>query len=415
MATLLSNKSFVRRHVFVVLMVVAWIVAAVFIVVQYGRERSIRISMLDEELQTVNRNILLHYPDLDQVALPAGRALRITVIDTAGRVMYDNVSREALRINHLSRPEVAEALAHGRGYTVDRFSESNSTEYFYSATSSGSLVVRTALPYEASLSAMLRADGGFFLFLAALTLLLAALAVYQHRVALRREDDMVRIKRQLTNNINHELKTPVASVMVCLETLLAHPDMGRKQQRDFTERAMREAERLKSLLDDVSTITRLDDGERMIETETLCLNDIIDEAVETARLRPEAENFYFDIQMPARVEMRGNAGLLRSVFTNLLVNALSYSEGNEVRVCLLSADNQRAVVEVSDNGVGVPEEHLSHIFERFYRIDKGRSRRSGGTGLGLAIVKNAVLFHHGTIRVENHNGLRFEISLPLGI
>lgn len=409
MATRLSNKGFIGRHFVGVMVGLVLIVALLFVVMQYHRERELRINMLNEELEIVNQSILRNYPDLSRVALPRDNDLRITVIRRDGTVVYDNKSRAAFSENHLNRPEVKKALAEGSGCSVDRKSESNSTEYFYSATRGDSLIVRTALPYNVSLGPMLLADFWFFVFMALITTLLAIVAIREHRVALRRRDDRDRIKRQLTNNINHELKTPVASVLVCLETVLDHPDLDEAHRLTFLNRAMGEAHRLESLLADVATIARLDDGNRVIRTEPICLNDIVAEAVDEARLRPEAAHFYFDVNMPEPITMEGNASLMSSVFQNLISNAMSYSEGNEITIRHIASRRDATVIEVSDNGVGVPEEHLEHIFERFYRIDKGRSRGKGGTGLGLSIVKNAVLFHHGTIRAVNDHGLKFEI------
>ena len=110
--------------------------------------------------------------------------------------------------------------------------------------------------------------------------------------------------------------------------------------------------------------------------------------------------------------MEGNEALLESVFDNLISNAVSYSGGSRIEIRLLQADDRRIVITLSDNGSGVPNEHLPHLFERFYRIDKGRSRANGGTGLGLSIVKNAVAIHGGTISAANlrNGGLLFTIA-----
>ena len=114
-----------------------------------------------------------------------------------------------------------------------------------------------------------------------------------------------------------------------------------------------------------------------------------------------------------RLPITGNASLLEAVFNNLIDNAIAYSGGTVVRIRLLRADERRIELELSDNGVGVAPEHLPRLFERFYRIDKGRSRAAGGTGLGLSIVKNAITLHGGTIVAENiaTGGLRFRITL----
>ena len=114
--------------------------------------------------------------------------------------------------------------------------------------------------------------------------------------------------------------------------------------------------------------------------------------------------------------MTGNPSLLETVFDNLIENSISYSGGNEIKIRLISDENEKVTIAFSDNGTGVPSEHLPRLFERFYRIDKGRSRSAGGTGLGLSIVKNAVLLHGGSITADNlkTGGLTFRITLSTG-
>lgn len=411
----LLNKFNVRKHLFAILLLFSWVIAIGFILIQYNREKSIRAEMLNEQLQIINSQLLRQYPDLQNIDTPFDD-IRITVIDTDGKVKYDNATQDIPQSNHLSRPEVKNALSTGKGFTIERVSESNDVEYFYSATLGNGIIVRTAVPYDMSLREMLMGDNVFFWFMGILTLLLCGMALFQHRNAIHEENEKTRIKKQLTNNINHELKTPVASIQVCLETLLSHPEMPDEKRTEFIQRCYNNAERLRRLLVDVSTITRLDDGAQKIDREVVCLNDIIKEVIDEEKLRPESKNFHFNISLQQTVDVNGNSPLLNSLFRNLIDNAMAYSEGNEVKIALTVKKNvKECLLELNDNGIGIAEEHLPHIFERFYRIDKGRSRRTGGTGLGLSIVKNTVLFHGGTISAENlvNGGLMFKISLPI--
>lgn len=225
-----------------------------------------------------------------------------------------------------------------------------------------------------------------------------------------------RIKKQLTNNINHELKTPIASIRICVETLLTHKNLSVEKQVLFLQRCLTNIDRLQRLLTDVSILTRMDDGSAMIVKEPLNLTDIINDVVEDRRIFASTKGITIDNGITDPIFMSGNSTLLEAVFNNLIDNAIIYSEGTSVRLSLIGDYSDKVVISLSDNGVGVPKEHLLRIFERFYRIDKGRSRAAGGTGLGLSIVKNAVILHGGSITARNFvsGGLCFEITLPKG-
>ena len=194
-------------------------------------------------------------------------------------------------------------------------------------------------------------------------------------------------------------------MLVCLDLLREFPNLSMEKKRIFFDRLCANAQRLNSLLKDVSVITRMDEGERMIEKGPVAVDRIVNDVVVEERLRTDMSII---ADVPPLV-VNGNSGLLESVFRNLIDNAISYSGGTEIRI---SADSEGNFT-VRDNGTGVPDEHLPHIFERFYRVDKGRSRAMGGTGLGLSIVRNAVAIHGGTVRVSNDGGLRFDFTIPV--
>lgn len=235
----------------------------------------------------------------------------------------------------------------------------------------------------------------------------------EHSAAIHEQKEKERIKKQLTNNINHELKTPVASIQVCLETLLAHDNLPEEKRREFLLRCLSNSERLRSLLADVSLITRMDDGSEAIGMERVDLAKIIAEAVAECEPIASAKGIRLINESDGPAEIRGNASLLFSVIRNLLDNAIAYSGATEIDISRFRRMPGGFSFTVGDNGCGVDSEHLPRLFERFYRIDKGRSRTAGGTGLGLSIVKNAVLLHGGTISVENRamGGLLFRIFL----
>lgn len=398
--------------------------------------------------------------------------LRVSIIGSSGKVFFDNSLDSLPAGNHLSRPEIVSALKSGTGYTIRRHSQTTDGSYFYSALSDGHRIVRSAVPYSVSLQELLQVDRGFLWFMFGLTLALSIIGYFatrrlghtisrlnrfaekaergervyaddpfprdelgdisrhivqlyahlqeaiadrdrQHELALHEEQEKIRIKKQLTNNINHELKTPVAAIQICLETLLMHPELTEEKRRDFLTRCQANSERLRRLLADVATITRIDEGSSMIQKEPVCLNDLIEEMVRDYELHSPESSLRIHTDLPTRVELSGNLSLLNSIFRNLTDNANAYSGGQNIYIRLLENTPEFCRISFADDGTGIGEQHLSRIFERFYRIDKGRSRKMGGTGLGLSIVKNAVLFHGGSITANNlpEGGLKFEFTL----
>ena len=236
----------------------------------------------------------------------------------------------------------------------------------------------------------------------------------EHNKALHEQQEKLRIKRQLTNNINHELKTPVAAIQGYLETMISSKDMSETERMAFIEKSYAHCQRLTQLLQDVSTITRLEDGSSHIVCEGVDLRALIDEIASEVALLPDDKRMRVNVELPEQLMVKGNSTLLMSIFKNLTDNSIAYSGGRDIYVRLVDKDASFYTVSFSDNGIGVDDEHIRHIFERFYRIDKGRSRKLGGTGLGLSIVKNAVLFHGGDISVKNRKigGLEFTMTLP---
>lgn len=390
--------------------------------------------------------------------------LRVTLIRPDGKVVYDNMSKHYDRFaNHLNRKEIQEALKNGQGSSVERESKTLKQDYFYVASyfPADSIIIRSALPYNDDLSKSLQADQHYIWFAVfAIIILTIVLYRFTHRLGknvaklrifaykadhnesleiedlakfpddelgeiaeriikmykriqtTRREQDI--LKRQLTQNIAHELKTPVASIQGYLETILDNPHISEEMKEQFLQRCYAQSERLTSLLRDISTLNRLDDGSDMIDFEAVDITQMVREIARETALERESHQMTFENLLPDQhIIVKGNRSLLYSVFRNLTDNAIAYAgEGRKITLSAKEQGNKWHFI-FCDNGQGVPAEHLSRLFERFYRVDKGRSRKMGGTGLGLAIVKNAVLLHGGTIRVSNQleGGLKFEFTL----
>ena len=230
------------------------------------------------------------------------------------------------------------------------------------------------------------------------------------------EEEQARLKRQLTQNIAHELKTPVSSIQGYIETMLNNPKMPATTQRTFLERSFAQSNRLTFLLRDISTLTRLDEAPDMLEREPVDVAQLVRNILNEVQLSLEERRITALNLLPQQLIVRGNASLLYSIFRNLTDNAIAYA-GTDIQLLIncFRQDEHYYYFSFADTGVGVAPEHLTRLFERFYRVDKGRSRKLGGTGLGLAIVKNAVLFHGGTIFAKNNpkGGLEFVFTLEI--
>lgn len=228
------------------------------------------------------------------------------------------------------------------------------------------------------------------------------------------EEERARLKRQLTQNVAHELKTPVSSIQGYLETIISNPNISQENLRTFLERSYAQSNRLTLLLRDISVLTRMDEAPEMVEKETVNLSRIVENILNEVALGLEEKQIRVVNLLPQDLIITGSSSLLYSIFRNLTDNAIAYAGiGVQITINCFREDEKFYYFSFADTGVGVPEEHLNRLFERFYRVDKGRSRKLGGTGLGLAIVKNAVLFHGGTIFAKNAptGGLEFVFTL----
>ena len=365
--------------------------------------------------------------------------IRVSVISDKGHIIYDNTLDSLPKTNHLDRQEIRDAMLNGSGYAVRRHSESTGNYYFYSAKKSNDgNIVRTAVPYSISCSGLLQSDYGFLWIMGIITLIMCILGYFatrrvglhiirlnkfaenvengaqisdtepfphdelgeisnhivrlyarlqqavadrdsEHRAALHEQLEKERIKKQLTNNINHELKTPVASIRVSVETMLAHRNMSDEKQTLFLQRCLTNTERLQRLLTDVSLLTRMDDGSTSIIKEQFNLTDIINDVVEDRQIIATTKGIRIENFVSHNVVMNGNASLLEAVFNNLIDNAIVYSGGTRIKIELISIDNDKVVIALSDNGCHFLAMKNSFFFFFFFFFFRATLAAYGGS------------------------------------
>ena len=412
---------------------------------------NIVLNSLDKNIELADSLIINNYIKGHSI-----ENIRVTIINADGQVLYESKKPTNKEIeNHLNRNEVKKALQSGEGYAINRLSETTGENYFYSATyyPQNNIIIRSALPYSVDLINMLQTDATFLWFalaiFVALTFFLLQFSrsfgasfkklrdfaecaaknqpldtfsnsdfpnnelgdiskhiIHIYKGLLKNKEDKARIKHQLTQNIAHELKTPVASIQGYLETIINNPNIDEATKQKFIERCFAQTERLTHLINDITTLNRIDDNTISdIENEPVNINQLISDIENQVSLQLEERKIKFNNLLPSGIMTLGNRSLLYSIFRNLTDNAINYAgEGTTITLKCDNSTKEFYTFTFYDNGIGVPDEHLNKIFERFYRIDKGRSRALGGTGLGLAIVKNAVLHHGGKISVHNQPG-----------
>lgn len=470
---MIRSKSF-QKNLLLSIGGVFLLFATCFSVYQYQREKEFKIDILHSRLQMYNYEMVQTLTEdsltnerlfHDYVERHNVEGLRVSIINKEGRVILDsyNANLDSLG-NHLQRTEIQQALHDGNGYDIKRVSQSTHETYFYSATRLGNVIVRAAVPYSAELTRSLQADNTYIYFAIALTLLLGIVLylstrrISRHIGYLREfavkaeegkeldhelerrlpddelgdishtiiqlywklrhsEEDKVRIKRQLTQNAAHELKTPAASIHGYLESILDNPDMPADKRQHFLERCYAQSERMNKLLLDMAQLTKLEAplpslSSRKDSAVLIDVVEIINNVLADTSLELEKKGIRVVRELPHRIIIRSpfeeseawggkslspsreseGASSIYSIFRNLIDNTLAYATGaTQIRISYRDDE-----FTFADNGVGVEPQHLPHLFERFYRVDKGRSRKLGGTGLGLAIVKNAVAVHGGT-------------------
>lgn len=345
--------------------------------------------------------------------------MRVTIVDANGSVVYDT---DAVGGNHAEREEIRRAFAEGSGTSL-RHSETLDRDFLYCARRVGDRVVRLAFPY----TGVLRSERLVCMGLIAAGLVGALIVVFVFQLTQRlarrladRERQLVivteneRFRREFTSNVTHELKSPITAILSAVEMLGDGSRLSEDERRELFDIIHGECQRLGSLAGDVLSLAQVEREESLHSGDfaELPLEELVTTVVSQLRPKARAAHIRLTLVRNDAVRVKGDALRLEEVLQNLIDNAIRYSGSDRIEVSSKASEG-RVEVCVSDFGVGIPPEHLPHVFERFYRVNKSRSRALGGTGLGLAIVKHVVQLHGGTVSVRSVPGVRTDFILRL--
>ena len=447
-------------------------VTLAFAFIYIHRDRVVKIEILTAEMLPYQRFIYSHlektaaddsvelsemdiYRAMRDIEPIIPEKIRVTILSGDAWVLYDNFSdKDSIRESHLNRPELRDARNRGSGSGL-RYSKTLKSDYLYHATRYPELYIRTALEYNTSvLPLLIRENRYMAIILLVLFISIAAIIFMARRInrpvaalkefmealqrgeldkreikfpkdelgdmgekimkAFTQMEENKRYKQELTHNVAHELKTPVTGIRGYLETLINQENIDPDQRRFFLERAYSQTLRLASIINDISILNKMEESPKKFHTENVNIRRCVDEIKNDLSFKLEERGIKLEIDITDTLEIKGSYMLLYSLFKNLIDNSIDHGgERIEISIRCTEVSEGVATFSYSDTGKGVPESQLDRIFERFYRVEKGRSRRSGGSGLGLSIVKNAVIMHNGDIKAENlpGGGLLFRFSI----
>ena len=368
---------------------------------------------------------------------------RITWISAEGTVLYDSTEDEHTFENHKNRPEVKKALAKGEGEDIRKSDTIGEEMCYYAEKMPDGTVLRVSRTMNSAMKSAFHILP-FMAFLALVMIVTAwLLSKWQIERLIRpintldlenpleqemypelqpllerieqsnkEKEAVAAMRREFSANVSHELKTPLTSISGYAEIMkdgLVRPE----DMQHFSEKIYQEASRLITLVEDIIKLSRLDEGRVELEKEEVDLYELSREII--SRLAPQAVKNQVRLELTGEsVKYTGIRQILDEMIYNITENAIKYNNpGGRVSVWAGSTLRGKKVV-VTDNGIGIPEDQIDRIFERFYRVDKSHSKERGGTGLGLSIVKHGVMLHHGEVHVESKlgEGTRIELVFP---
>lgn len=439
--------------------VVIAIVITAFLVYILQQSKDFSLSTLRDQLISHNEDVYNQFKNgtgFKDIANPLG--FRFTVIDSSFNVLYFSDISTGKEEDD-AKDEIMEAAISGEG-TALRFSAYSNKEYLYYAKKYPEFYIRTSTPYKYERIEISRTNYNYQYAIIALIVALFATLFYISkklttplkafntffdvvksntkdfskisfpnneygdigRKIVETYDQLEHVKKfkeQVTHNIAHELKTPLTGIRAYLETIIMDESMPPELIRKFVDRAYKQTLRLSSLVNDVSVLNKLDEQSEYYKIEEINISDCLREIEEELSYKLKANNTIFNPLISSELAIRSSHDIIYSLFKNLIDNTLEHA-GPDTTITIMAGISQKAGDKsyrinftYMDNGKGIPDDAIEKLFDRFYRIEEGRARKSGGSGLGLAIVKNSVLFHKGEISVSNapEGGIIFKFDL----
>jgi two-component system phosphate regulon sensor histidine kinase PhoR len=381
--------------------------------------------------------------DIDEIDLSTDLSeLRVTWIDEDGTVLYDNDASAELLSNHNDRPEIQEAFDKGSGEAIRKSDTMNKTTFYYAVLLDNGTVLRVATNAQSLWSVFMSAAP----IIALIILLIIAICIFiSHMLTkqlllpietmaenlgdsdyespykeLEPLAEMLRsqhtdilaaakARQDFTANVSHELKTPLTAISGYAE-LLDGGMVGEEQQKHFYQEIRKNADRLLALINDIIRLSDLDRKGHEPSFGVIDLYEVVKECMDELTVNAKQRNVNISLDGES-CNVHGSKDMLKELVENLAQNAIRYNNaGGKVWVSVTKRDG-RSVLTVKDNGIGIPASEQERIFERFYRVDKSRSKATGGTGLGLAIVKHIVEIHDAKIELDSAPGVGTAISV----
>ncbi len=376
--------------------------------------------------------------DIEEAKLANFKELRITKVDSNGRVLFDNNANIGKMDNHAYRPEIEEAFKNGCGQSVRRSRTLNRNTFYYAVNLGDGTVLRTAHD-AASVFGIIGSAVPMmiviFIIMAAVIALCARIMtarlirpiinltkyiddvgciepVYAELVpfinTIRMQHENIlqsaKMRQDFTANVSHELKTPLTAISGYAE-LIENGLCNEGEIIHFSREIRHNSQRLLALINDIIKLSELDSLDEKVGFETFNLCDVISKCVDMLKVNAQKNDVLITFEKSDNdVEINANREMITELVYNLCDNAIRYNNKNgRVDVYAENVNDKKRLI-VSDTGIGIPAEHQKRVFERFYRVDKSRSRQNGGTGLGLAIVKHIVALHNASIQLISSPG-----------
>ena len=362
-------------------------------------------------------------------------SLRVTLIDLEGNVIFDNQLNESEMANHASREEFKEAKENGYGISK-RYSSTLLKTFYYVAYKLDNNIIRVSKVADSTLYILF--INLWPLYIVSIVLIICSILlgfllskqivdpitninlehplennkykeiepllirIEAQKNELMKENEEVlnasKVRQEFTSNVSHELKTPLHVISGYAE-LIKEGIVKDSDVKEFGEKIYSEASRMSKLVEDIMKISKLE-SDKTIEKTQLKLKNIVVSIVDSLMIEADKKNIKFKLSLND-CSISGNYDSIYSLIFNLVDNAIKYNKTNGKITIKLQEVSNNVILSVKDTGIGIPKEDLDRIFERFYRVDKSRSKDSGGTGLGLAIVKHSLIVNNATIKVES--------------